>query len=260
MGIVNCTPDSFYSESRNINESQWKKQIDQHLLEGADWIDIGGYSSRPGAIDITEKEELERILPVIQYTRKNYPDCIVSVDTFRSEVAREAVNHGAQIVNDISGGMLDLNMFKTVAELDIPYILMHMKGTPQSMQNLNQYEQLFREVCIFFSTQIELAKTAGIKDIIIDPGFGFSKNVDQNFELFSQVNQFQLFELPLLVGISRKSMIYKTLGGDAATALNGTTILHTLAIQKGATILRVHDVKAAKEAVTLFEKLNYFSE
>jgi dihydropteroate synthase len=259
MGIVNCTPDSFYSESRNIEASNWK-QIDLHLSEGADWIDIGGYSSRPGALDIPEKEELERILPAIHYCKEHYPHCVISVDTFRSEVAHQAVLQGAHVVNDISGGTLDEKMFKTVAELDVPYILMHMKGSPQTMQGLNQYELLFKDVCLFFSKQIKTARAEGVKDILLDPGFGFSKDTDQNFELFAQLSQFQLFELPLLVGISRKSMIYKTLGIDAEQALNGSTVLHTAALLKGASILRVHDVRAAKEAITLLEKLHYFSE
>lgn len=260
MGIVNCTPDSFYSESRNIAAPNWKKQIDKHLLEGADWLDFGGYSSRPGAIDIPEKEELERILPAIEYTKQNYPNCVISVDTFRSKVARKAVEHGAQIVNDISGGKLDKKMFKTVGSLAVPMILMHMKGTPQTMSGMNNYQQLFSEVCQFFSQQIISAKAAGIHDIIIDPGFGFAKNTDQNFELLRQLEQFQLFKLPILVGVSRKSMIYKTIGGTPEDALNGTTALNTFALLKGASILRVHDVKAAKEAVTLTEKLHYFSE
>jgi dihydropteroate synthase len=251
MGIVNCTPDSFYIESQNDVVEAQIKTIDKHLQEGADWIDIGGYSSRPGAIDISENEEIERILPAIQYLAKNHPNCIISIDTFRANVAQKAIEAGAHIVNDITGGNGDKNMFSIVGKLKCPYILMHMKGTPRTMQTENNYSDLIKDIVLFFSEQIALAQAAGIVDIIIDPGFGFAKDTAQNFELFHSLPYFHLFRRPILVGISRKSMIYKTLETTPENALNGSTVLNTLALQNGAAILRVHDVREAKEVVVL---------
>jgi dihydropteroate synthase len=253
MGIVNCTPDSFYAESQNEAFEAQVKTIDQHVREGADWIDIGGYSSRPGALDISENEEIERVIPAIQYTVKKYPEIIISIDTFRSHVAHKAIEAGAHIVNDISGGLGDENMFSIVGKLKCPFILMHMKGTPQTMQTENNYSDLIKDIALFFSEQIARAQAAGIVDIILDPGFGFAKDTAQNFELFHSLPYFQLFKRPILVGISRKSMIYKTLETTPEKALNGTTVLNTLALQNGAAILRVHDVRAAKEVVVLSE-------
>ncbi len=251
MGIVNCTPDSFYVESQNEAFEAQVKTIDQHVRDGADWIDIGGYSSRPGAVDISENEEIERVIPAIQYTVKKHPEIIISIDTFRAHVAQKAIEAGAHIVNDISGGLGDENMFSIVGKLKCPYILMHMKGTPQTMQTENNYSDLIKDIALFFSEQIARAQAAGIVDIIIDPGFGFAKDTAQNFELFRSLSYFHTFKRPLLVGISRKSMIYKTLGTTPENALNGTTVLNTLALQNGAAILRVHDVREAKEVVTL---------
>jgi dihydropteroate synthase len=253
MGIVNCTPDSFYAESQNEAFEAQVKTIDQHVREGADWIDIGGYSSRPGALDISENEEIERVIPAIQYTVKKYPEIIISIDTFRSHVAHKAIEAGAHIVNDISGGLGDENMFSIVGKLKCPFVLMHMKGTPQTMQTENNYSDLIKDIALFFSEQIARAQAAGIVDIILDPGFGFAKDTAQNFELFHSLPYFQLFKRPILVGISRKSMIYKTLETTPEKALNGTTVLNTLALQNGAAILRVHDVRAAKEVVALSE-------
>lgn len=253
MGIVNCTPDSFYAESQNEAFEAQVKTIDQHVRDGADWIDIGGYSSRPGALDISENEEIERVIPTIQYTVKKYPEIIISIDTFRANVAQKAIEAGAHIVNDISGGLGDENMFSIVGKLKCPYILMHMKGTPQTMQTENNYSDLIKDIALFFSEQIAHAQAAGIVDIILDPGFGFAKDTAQNFELFRSLSYFHIFKRPLLVGVSRKSMIYKTLDITPKEALNGTTVLNTLALQNGAAILRVHDVREAKEVVTLCE-------
>lgn len=253
MGIVNCTPDSFYAESQNVAYSEQIKAIEKQIAEGVDWIDIGGYSSRPGAVDISENEEIERVLPAIQYLSKNHPNCIISIDTFRAKVAQKAVEAGAHIVNDITGGKGDENMFSIVGKLKCPYILMHMKGTPLTMQNQNNYTDLIKEIALFFSKQIACAQAAGIVDIIIDPGFGFAKDTIQNFELFHSLPYFHLFKRPILVGISRKSMIYKTLETTPEKSLNGTTVLNTLALQNGAAILRVHDVREAKEVVLLHE-------
>lgn len=251
MGIVNCTPDSFYSGSRKTTREAIQAQIEKHISEGADILDIGGYSSRPGAEDISEKEEIERIKIALEIT-KNSSDIPVSIDTFRSTVARFALENGAHIVNDISAGKLDENMFKTISEFKAPMILMHMKGRPQTMQNETNYSHLFQEVSLYFSQQIKAAREVGVIDLAIDLGFGFSKTIDQNFELFQQMSDFHLFDLPILVGVSRKSMIYKSLGVSAEEALNGTTALHMAALMKGAGILRVHDVEEAVETVKLF--------
>lgn len=255
MGIVNCTPDSFYENSRWSTLDQLKKGIDKHISEGADLLDLGAYSSRPNAVDISENEEIERLAPALEYLSEHYPDMILSVDTFRSKVARFAIEHGAHIVNDISGGQLDPEMFKTVGELQVPLILMHMRGTPQNMQSLTQYDNIFSEVCHFFSERIALARAAGVTDIILDPGFGFAKDLEQNFELFSKISMLRVFDLPILIGISRKSMIYKALNTSPEASLSGTIALNALALQQGAAILRVHDVKEARETVEIFKRL-----
>lgn len=252
MGIVNCTPDSFYSGSRKTSKEAIQQEIETHISDGADLLDIGGYSSRPGAEDISEKEEIERIKIALEIVR-NSTDIPVSIDTFRSEVARFALENGAHIVNDISAGKLDKNMFKTISEYKAPMILMHMKGRPQTMKNETNYLHLFQEVSLYFSEQIKAAREAGVIDLAIDLGFGFSKTIEQNFELFQQMSDFHLFDLPVLVGVSRKSMIYKSLDITSEEALNGTTALHMAALMKGAGILRVHDVKEAVEAVRLFQ-------
>ncbi len=225
------------------------------LAEGADFIDVGGYSSRPGATDISVEEELARVIPVIKAIKDEFPSAIISIDSFRSQVAHVAVVEGAGLVNDISGGQLDPSMIKTVAALQVPYIIMHMRGTPQTMGQLTSYDNLTREVLDYFHQKIYDLKSAGLADIIIDPGFGFAKTADQNFDLLSNLNQFTVLEKPLLVGLSRKSMIWRTLQTTAEHALNGTTILNTLAVLKGASLLRVHDVKEAKEVITLVNRL-----
>lgn len=255
MGIVNCTPDSFYENSRWSSLDQLKKGIDKHISEGADLLDLGAYSSRPNAVDISENEEIERLAPALEYLSEHYPDMILSVDTFRSKVARFAIEHGAHIVNDISGGQLDPEMFKTVGELQVPLILMHMRGTPQNMQSLTQYDNIFLEVCHYFSERIAIAKAAGVTDIILDPGFGFAKELEQNYEIFSKISMLRVFDLPILVGISRKSMIYKALNTSPEASLSGTIALNALALQQGTTILRVHDVKEARETVEIFKRL-----
>lgn len=255
MGILNLTPDSFYDGGRNKTESDYLAHAEKMLMEGATFIDVGAYSSRPGAIDISEQEELQRIVPVVRSLVKKFPEVILSIDTFRSEVARQCVESGAAIINDISGGNLDEKMLQTVAELQVPYILMHMRGTPKNMKELNSYDDLLKDILFYFSEKIAAARELGINDLIIDPGFGFSKNIQQNFELMSKLDLFQVLDLPLLSGISRKSMIYKTLGGTPDDALNGTTVLNTVSLLKGAHILRVHDVKEAMETIKLTEAL-----
>ena len=251
MGILNLTPDSFYDGGRNRSEADYLAHAEKMLLEGASFIDVGAYSSRPGAIDISEEEELDRIMPIVRSLVKNFPEVLLSIDTFRSEVARQCVEAGAAIINDISGGNLDRAMLKTVAELQVPYILMHMRGTPKNMKELNSYDDLLQDILFYFSEKIAEARNLGINDLIIDPGFGFSKNIAQNYELMSKLELFKTLGLPLLSGISRKSMIYKTLGITPDEALNGTTVLNTVSLLNGAHILRVHDVKEAMEAIKL---------
>ncbi|MGB8704594.1 MAG: dihydropteroate synthase [Gillisia sp.] len=255
MGIINCTPDSFYTGSRKNSSQEILQSAKKMLEEGATFIDIGGYSSRPGAEEISEDEELKRVLPAIEIILKNFPEALLSIDTFRSKVASESVKAGACIVNDISAGGLDKKIMQVIAEAGVPYIMMHMRGTPQTMKDLTEYEDLIQELIFYFSEKVEAARKLGINDLIIDPGFGFSKNIRQNFELLSKLQLFKILELPLLVGLSRKSTIYKTLDITAPEALNGTTVLNTLAIQKGASILRVHDVKEAVETIKLMQQL-----
>lgn len=257
MGIVNCTPDSFYPNSRSTTIEKQQKLIDLHVKNGATWLDIGGYSSRPGAEHISEQEEIERIKCAITYALETYPEVKISVDTFQSGVASYALEQGIHLINDISGGLINPELFSITAEHRVPYVLMHMRGTPQTMAKLNRYENILRDVIVELGTQLERARAAGLNDIIVDPGFGFAKNSEQNLELFSLLEAFQLFECPILVGVSRKSMIYKTLGIDPSDSLNGTSVLNTIALDKGADILRVHDVKEAVETVKLWEIINY---
>jgi dihydropteroate synthase len=255
MGILNVTPDSFHADSRQLDEAGIHSRIEAILEEGGRIIDIGGYSSRPAAAEVTEEEEMKRLSPALQIANTHYPEAIVSVDTFRPGIARRAVEqYGAAIVNDISGGGPDAGMFRTVADLNVPYILMHMRGTPQTMQQFTAYNHLTVDIRKYFADKIYELELLGVSDIILDPGFGFSKTAEQNFELLRRLDEFALFELPILAGISRKSMIYKTLGITAGDSLNGTTVLNTLALLKGAAILRVHDVKEAAEAIRLVEQ------
>lgn len=253
MGILNVTPDSFYSDSRTPDEAHITDRVRQMMDEGADMIDIGGYSSRPGADDVTPEEEMDRLRRGLRIVRKLYPEVPVSVDTFRADVARMCIEEeGADIINDISGGMMDRQMFRTVARLGVPYILMHMQGTPDTMQVAPHYDNLRREVMLYFAERIDRLCQMGAKDIIVDPGFGFGKTLEHNYELINHLEDFAVFNLPLLVGISRKSMIYKLTGGTPQTSLNGTTVLNTISLVKGAHILRVHDVKAAAEAKQIY--------
>ncbi len=254
MAIINLTPDSFYEKSRIKTETELLTRIEKVLSEGATILDIGGYSTRPNATPVSSKEELERLAKGLEVIRRVYPDAIISVDTFRSEVAEFVVkDFGVQIVNDISGGTLDEKMFETVAKLNVAYILMHMKGTPQTMTQMTDYNNLMSEIIDFFQKQVEHLVHRGAKDIILDPGFGFAKTLEQNYELMAKMNYLKEFELPILSGISRKSMIYKLLGGTPEESLNGTTALNMLSLINGANILRVHDVKEAVEAIRIFE-------
>jgi len=255
MGIINVTPDSFYDGGKTITTEEILRQASKMLSEGATFLDVGGYSTRPGATEISETEELERVIPAIETLTTEFPEAIISVDTFRSAVVKEAIQEGAAMVNDISGGKMDPEMFSIIAQLQIPYILMHMRGTPQTMSTQTDYDNVTREVLLYFSERIALAQKAGINDIIADPGFGFSKTRKQNFELLQELELFKQLEIPFLIGISRKSMICKTLKVTTNEALNGTTALHAIALIKGASILRVHDVKEAVECITLIENL-----
>lgn len=255
MGIVNLTPDSFYDGGRNNNPVKALKKTEEFLSEGADFLDLGAYSSRPGADHISEEEELKRLIPVIRAITKEFPAAILSIDTFRSHVAKAAVDTGAHIINDISAGEMDKEMFSAVASLGVPYILMHMKGTPQTMTSRTDYQDITTEVCLYFAEKIAQLKHLGVKDMIVDPGFGFAKTPDQSFNLLKNLDLLKITGQPVLAGLSRKSMIYKTLGSDAENALAGTIAANTIALMKGANILRVHDVKAAKDATTIFEKV-----
>ena len=252
MGILNVTPDSFYAGSRMETEEAIRARVRQIVEEGGDMIDIGAYSSRPGAADVSAKEEMERLERGMKILREEAPEIPVSVDTFRADVAKMCIEElGVDIINDISGGELDKAMFPTVAKLGVPYILMHMKGTPQTMQQAPYYDDLMKEVMLYFAEKIQQLRDLGQKDIILDPGYGFAKTLAHNYELLQHQEMLQVFELPLLVGVSRKSMIYKLLNCTPDEALNGTTVLNTIALQKGASILRVHDVKVAKEVVKI---------
>ena len=254
MGILNVTPDSFFAESRTIETDDIRRRIDDLISQGADIIDIGGYSSRPGAPEVSADEEYSRLARGLEAIRKYHPDTLISVDTFRADVARRCVSDWeADIINDISGGNLDAEMWPTVAELQVPYILMHMRGTPSSMQSLCDYNDVTADVIRDLAFKIDAMHQLGIADIIVDPGFGFAKDINQNYQLMTELDQFKQLNAPLLVGISRKSMIYRPLDITPQTAINGTTVLNTFALLHGANILRVHDVKEAVEAVKIID-------
>jgi dihydropteroate synthase len=255
MGILNATPDSFYDGGHNADMDKALATVNQMLEDGANIIDVGGYSTKPNASDVSTEDERKRVIPLINNLIQKFPDIVISIDTFRAEIAREAVEAGASIVNDVSGGNLDDQMFETVSKLQVPYILMHMRGTPASMQNLNHYQHLLKDVVFELNEKLKKLRSLQIKDVIIDPGFGFAKSLNQNYEMLNNLSYFHVLECPLLVGLSRKSMIYKLLGIKAKDALNGTTALNMVALLNGANILRVHDVKEAVEAVKLFNKL-----
>ena len=256
MGILNVTPNSFFDGGEYKTESVILSQVGKMLTDGATFIDVGAYSSKPSAEFVSEKEELNRIVPVVNLILEKFPDSLISIDTFRSEVAKVCLENGAAIINDISAGNLDDKMLETIAKYNVPYIMMHMRGTPQTMQTMTNYDNIIKEMLFYFSQRIAEARSLGINDLIIDPGFGFAKTLEQNYEVLRKLGLFEMLELPLLVGFSRKSMIYKTLHSTAEEALNGTSVLNTIALTKGAKILRVHDVKEAMECVTLFNKLN----
>ena len=256
MGILNVTPDSFYAGSHGVTEGYIIDRSHQIMNEGASIIDIGACSTRPGADEVSIEEEMSRLRMGLELIRKHRPDAIVSVDTYRADVAKMCVEeYGAAIINDISAGQMDKQMFPTIARLGIPYIIMHMKGTPKDMQVNPQYDHFLKEVFYYFSEKVQRLRDLGVKDIIIDPGFGFGKTLEHNYELMNHLEEFALFELPLLVGISRKSMIYKHLGITPEEALNGTTTLNTIALLKGASILRVHDVRQAMESIKIVQKM-----
>lgn len=257
MGIINLTPDSFYKGSRYSEEGDIVAIAVKMISEGADFLDLGGYSSRPGAENITEEEERERVLPAIKLIKKEIPSAVISVDTFRSGIAKSAVlDCGANIINDISGGEADKKMFGVIAELNVPYILMHMQGNPQNMQDNPVYDDVVADTLRWFAPRIFRLQSDGVKDIILDPGFGFGKTIKHNFEILKRLGDFEVAGLPVLAGLSRKGTIWKTLGITADNALNGTTVLNTVALLNGADILRVHDVKEAVEAVRLLQKMN----
>jgi dihydropteroate synthase len=251
MGIINATPDSFYAGSRYTGADAIVQQAEEMLAEGADILDIGGQSTRPGSTAVTAEEELKRVIGGIDAISKKFPQTIISIDTYYSKVVKEAVNAGASIVNDISAGSIDKDMIPVVASLQVPYVLMHMKGSPQNMQESAQYENVTKEVLDFFIYKVNELQNAGIHDILIDPGFGFGKTIAHNFELLRHLSVFKMLDSPIILGISRKSTVYKTLGVTAEEALNGSTVLHTIGLMHGADILRVHDVKEAKEAIRL---------
>ncbi|MFD2603317.1 dihydropteroate synthase [Flavobacterium suzhouense] len=255
MGILNCTPDSFFDGGNYNSDSKFLNQAEKLLADGVDFIDIGAYSSKPNAEFVSEEEEIARMVPAVELVIKHFPDALISVDTFRGAVAKAAVESGAAIVNDIAAGMLDDKMLETVGQLKVPYIMMHMRGNPQTMVKLTQYEDIVGEMLLYFSERVDVARKHGIDDIIIDPGFGFAKTLEQNYEVLNKMELFNMTELPVLAGMSRKSMIYKLLDIAPQEALNGTTVLNTIALQKGAKILRVHDVKEAVETVKIVNML-----
>jgi dihydropteroate synthase len=255
MGILNVTPNSFYDGGKYSNNKDLISQVEKMLNEGATFIDIGAYSSKPNADFVSEEEEINRLIPVLKLVLQHFPKTLISVDTFRAKTAKTAIENGACLINDISAGSLDFEMMKTIAQLQVPYIMMHMKGNPQTMQSLAQYDNISKELLFYFSEKVVQARNFGINDLIIDPGFGFAKTLEQNFEVLNNLELLQMLELPILVGFSRKSMIYKTLETSASSALNGTSVLNTIALQKGANILRVHDVKEAMECIKLVSQL-----
>lgn len=259
MGILNITPDSFYSDSRKLTEESIRLQVRKIVDEGGQMIDLGAYSSRPGADEVSVSEEMERLKKGMKVLREEAPDIPVSIDTFRADVAKMCVEElGADIINDISGGELDSKMFSTVARLGVPYVLMHMKGTPQNMQQEAHYENLMKEIMLYFAEKVQRLRDLGQKDIILDPGYGFAKTIDHNYELLQHQEMLKIFELPILVGLSRKSMVYNLLESTPQQALNGTSALHTLALLRGANILRVHDVKACAEVIKIVQKTLHF--
>lgn len=256
MGVLNLTPDSFYDGGKHNTIDKALKQCAQMLEEGAAVVDLGAYSSRPGSEPVSEEEETKRMFPVLRAVMKEFPEALISIDTFRASVADLAIQEGGAIINDISAGELDTNMFATVARLKVPYVLMHMKGTPQTMNQHTNYENLFTEVSRYFVDKINQLRSLGVVDVVIDPGFGFSKTIDQNYELLNKLDLFKMLGVPVLAGLSRKSMIFKLLDVRPADSLNGTTVVNTMALLKGANFLRVHDVKAAVQAVEICNKLN----
>lgn len=256
MGILNVTPNSFFDGGKYKNQQEILSQVELMLAEGATFIDIGAYSSKPNADFVSVKDEIARIIPVVDLILKHFPKALLSIDTFRSEVAQLTIENGAALINDIAAGSLDEQMMAVVAKHNVPYIMMHMRGTPQTMQTMTDYEDIVKEMLFYFSQKVHQARSLGINDLILDPGFGFAKTTDQNYEVLQKMELFQILELPLLAGISRKSMIYKPLHSNASEALNGTTVLNTISLTKGAKILRVHDVKEAMECITLYNKLN----
>ncbi len=257
MGVMNLTPDSFYDGGKLTSKKEILLQANKMLKEGATFLDLGAYSSRPGAQFVSEKEEMHRLLPVIKILLDEFPEILLSIDTFRSNVANESIYAGASLINDISAGTLDDHMFKIIAQHQVPYVMMHMRGTPETMMQNSDYRDLTKEVIYYFSERIAKARSFGINDLIVDPGFGFSKTLDQNYELFNDLELFRHLNVPLLIGISRKSMIQKKIKTTAADSLNGTTALHAIAIQKGVSILRVHDVKEAFETINLLQNLKF---
>tara|TARA_B100000287_G_scaffold210145_1_gene198324 strand:- start:627 stop:1406 length:780 start_codon:yes stop_codon:yes gene_type:complete len=256
MGILNITPDSFYDGGRYNSDKKILDHIEKMVIDGATFIDIGAYSSRPGGVDIDENEELKRIIPAIELVNKKFPEIIISIDTFRSKIAEACLNSGAAIINDISASQLDEKMMETIAKYNVPYIIMHMKGNPQNMMDKTNYDDMLQEMIKYFSKKINQAISYKINDIIIDPGFGFAKNIKQNYDLLNHLDLLKILDKPIMVGISRKSMIYKSLDSTPEEALNGTTVLNTVALIKGASILRVHDVKEANECIKLIGSLN----
>jgi len=255
MGILNLTPDSFYDGGHYSTRSEIESRVEKMLAEGADILDLGGYSTRPGASEISEKEEMKRVLTGINFVVNKFPNAKISVDTFRSTVAEAAIKEGACMINDVSGGNLDHKMFNIVAKYNVPYVLMHMRGTPTTMKKLTEYEDLIGDIIKDLGKKVEKLESLNVKDIIIDPGFGFAKTIQQNFSLLKNLNLFKIFKLPILLGVSRKSMIYKTLGIPVESSLNGTSVLNTIGLMNGANILRVHDVKEAKELIKLHKAI-----
>ena len=256
MGILNLTPNSFFDGGKYKNETEIIVQVQKMLSEGATFIDIGAYSSKPNAEFVSIEEEMARIVPIVELLVQQFPNILISIDTFRSQVAEACIQKGAALINDISAGKLDDAMLGVVAKYNVPYIMMHMRGTPQTKSTLTQYEDVVKEVLLYFSERITVARSLGINDLIVDPGFGFAKTLEQNYEMLQKMELFQQLKLPVLVGISRKSMVYKILNNNAFESLNGTTTLNAISLLKGANILRVHDVKEAVECVTLFNKMN----
>lgn len=256
MGILNVTPNSFYDGGKYKEENEVLKQVEKMVYDGATFIDVGAYSSKPDAEFVSEQEEISRIIPVVNLILKHFPGTIISIDTFRSEVAKLCIENGASMINDITSGDGDINMFETISKYNVPYIMMHMRGNSQTMQTLTNYENIVKEILFYFSEKVSITRSLGINDLIVDPGFGFAKTTGQNYEMLQKLELFQILELPILVGFSRKSMVYKSLNTSVEEALNGTTVLNTISLTKGANILRVHDVKEAMECIALYNKIN----